>query len=94
MSFFSSSSIDCSISRNSSFFSRKFRLLASTDCFALYVAREYFNNAFVAIYKTSANCYRVMSYYVRRDTVCSEYKSFVRVSELCSYLDTLRINLV
>ena len=94
MSIFSRSFIDCSICRNSSFFSRKFRLLASTDCFALYVPREYFNNAFVAIYKTSANCYRVMSYYVCRDIACSEYKSFVRVSDLCCYLDTLRINLV
>ena len=90
----SNSSIVRSISRNSSFFVSKFRLLASTDSFALYVAREFFDNSFVAICKTSPNCYRLMSYYVSRGVAFSEYKSFLRVLELCSYLDTLRLNLV
>lgn len=80
------------LDKNSSCIRRDFRVLASSEDYVLFGSGKSFS-CFVTIYRRSRNCYSVICYLLRND-VCTFYRSYKSIKDLCNYLDILSSMLV
>lgn len=69
-------------------FAKRFKVMGATGDYIGYQLVGYNTFANVAVYRTSAKCYRAIGYYSRSSVRHgSFYKSFRSLSALCVFLD-------
>ena len=71
-------------------FRERFRLMRGTEYYLYFESSYKYQMRTVAIYKTSAKCFRVMYFYGNASIeFFSEYTSFRSIAALCVYLEKI-----